>query len=374
MKTNYEEIEDTANGLGFFSCNMYKTLAQGHENLFFSPYSISSALSLAYLGAKNDTKDQMAKVLGYRLAASKVISSLVEIGKNLNSKRNKVKTNVANAAWIQEDYVVLEEYLDVLKNIGDLVKRVDFVNSGEAVRQEVNLWVEEKTEQLIKNLIPEGVFTALTRLVLVNAVYFKGTWAAEFDPKHTTEKPFHNIDGSQSVVETMSKSNIKGSYAEGPGFRAVRLPYGNEYSPVQMTVILPEDLKRFEAGFDFNQLEGLQWETAKITLTMPKFKLERECELSAALSKMGIKDAFVGGKADFSGITGDTDLNISAILHKAVVEVNEEGTEAAAATAVVMKRSCCMAPPKYVTINVDHPFMFMIGDSSPLFMGRVTSL
>jgi serpin B len=373
MKINRGEIADTADGLGFFSCNMYKALGKEDGNLFFSPYSISSALSLAYLGAEGETKSQMAKVLGYRLAPSKVISTLVEIGKQLNSEDGKIVTNVANAAWLQQDYEVLKEYLDVLEGIGDLVKRVDFVNAGEVVRQEINSWVEKATENLIKDLIPKGVLNALTRLVLVNAVYFNGKWASEFDPELTEEKTFYNLDGSQSTVQMMHQANVKGSYVDGPGFQAIQIPYGHEYSPVRMTVILPDDIRKFEAGFDFGQLVNFtrNWHDAKITLSMPKFKMEHECELSQVLSGMGMGNAFQSGVADFSGVTGEIDLSIDAVIHKAVVEVSEEGTEAAAATAVVMLSA---SMTRHVKIDIDRPFIFIIGNDSPLFMGRATSL
>jgi serpin B len=373
MKVNREEVVDTINGLGFFSCNMYKALGQAEGNLFFSPYSISSALSLVYLGASGETKDQMAAVLGYRLAPSKVISALIEIGEKINTDDGKIVTNVANAAWIQQDYKVLSEYLDTLKEIGDLVRRVDFVNAGESVRQEINSWVETKTERLIKDLIPEGVFDALTRLVLVNAVYFNGKWASAFDPELTKDEPFHNLDGTRSTVAMMHQRNIKGMHTSGPGFQAISIPYGHEYSGVNMTIIVPDDMEKFEAGFDFTQLTDMNrnWESAKIILAMPKFKMEYQRELSQVLSQMGMEAGFKPGAAGFSGIAKDNDLNISAVIHKAVVDVSEEGTEAAAATAVNMQL-CCTSLTKYINIVIDRPFIFTIGSTSPLFMGRVT--
>jgi len=376
---SFQDKFDVAGGLAGFSCALYKRLSDKDGNLFFSPYSISSALSLAYLGARGETKTQMAEVLGFRLDAHDIVYTLTELGQSLASDDGKIKAKIGNAAWVQEGLELTEEYHSCLTGIGDLLREVDYKNAAESIRTEINTWVEKITEDLIRNLIPEGVLDKLTRLVLVNAIYFKGEWSSKFDEENTKKCEFQNLEGAPSLVDMMFQPKLKGRYvcgtSTGGAFQAAQINYGD--GSVSIAVIMPDDFRRFEDEFSPDSLEAaLGMESAKINLTMPKFKTGDKFFLGSQLIQMGMPLAF-SDSADFSGITKQEPLKISEVIHQAVIEVSEEGTEAAAATAVVMKRCLSMpARDKIVTLTLDRPFIYLILDQfrTPLFMGRITKL
>lgn len=377
---SFQDKLDVASGLADFSCALYRRLSGGKGNLFFSPYSVSSALSLAYLGARGETKAQMAKVLGYRLDAVNIAHTLNELGQSLASDDGKIKAKISNAAWVQEGLELTDEYRSCLKGIGDLLREVDYENAAESVRHEINRWVEEITENLIRNLVPTGALDRLTRLVLVNAIYFKGEWASKFNEKNTKKREFHNLEGPPVSTDMMFQPKVKGLYMKesnlGGGFQAARIPYGD--GSIHLAVIMPDDLGLFEEKLNLHLLKAaLRMDEAKINLTMPKFKTEGEFFLGSHLISMGMRHAFSDAFADFCGITEKEPLKISEVIHKAVIEVSEEGTEAVAATAAVMKRFLSMpAREMIVTLTLDRPFIYLILDQfrTPLFMGRITSL
>jgi serpin B len=352
-----------------FMRNLYDELRKKEGNIFFSPYSISGAMSLVYSGAKGRTLDQIRKVFGYQeVNPSNLVTTLESIGNYLNSGDGKVVTNIANAAWLEENFKFLESYLSIL---GDRTKLVDYSNPEE-VRQKINAWVEEITKNKIVNLIAEGVIKPDMAAVLANAIYFNGTWTEPFDAEYTTKESFHHLNGDVSQVDMMINSFEYGNYYSTPEYEIVRIPYGDKL--VNMVVILPNDMANFDANFKHFVVPYLQ--RAHVFFHMPKFKLEGTFQLAEQLQAIGVEDAFDESKADFSNMA-EKPLYLSDVIHKANIEVCEKGTEAAAAT-VITVRACgaSMEAPKTVTVKVDRPFVFLIEDTygTPLFMGRVTKL
>jgi serpin B len=281
--------------------------------------------------------------------------------------------NIANALWGQEGYEFLDEFLAVLdENYGAGMRLVDFVGASEEARLTINDWVSDETEGRIKDLIPQGVIDALTRLVLTNAIYFNAAWAEPFQEKATRDGTFNLLDGSEVTVPMMRQTTSY-LYAEGEGYQAVELPYdGHQLS---MVILLPEagTFADFEGTLDARQVEAIVQSLARreVALTMPQFEFESEFSLGEALAALGMPLAFTDD-ADFSGMTGNRDLFISAVIHKAFVSVDEAGTEAAAATAVVMKLTG--APEEPVKVTLDRPFIFFIRDietDTILFLGRI---
>jgi serpin B len=366
-----------------FALDLYQFLAaqQGEDNLFYSPYSISLALAMTYAGARGETGAQMADALHFTLsqdalhpAFNALDQELAQRGEGAEGKDDEgFRLNIANAIWGQRDYEFLELFLDVLAtNYGAGLRVLDFSGAPEESRLTINDWVSEETEGRIENLIPQGTIDPLTRLVLTNAIYFNAAWAHPFQEEATQDGPFTLLDGSEVTVPMMHQTESFG-YARGEGYRAVELPYdGRELS---MVILLPdrEGFASFEESLDGERLQAIveALTVRQVDLTMPQFEFDARFSLNKALQALGMPAAFSGG-ADFSGMTGSKDLFISDVLHKAFVSVDEEGTEAAAATAVVMKLSAVAEEP--VTVAVDHPFVFLIRDiqtGAILFVGRV---
>ena len=361
-----------------FAFELYKQLREAEGNLFFSPYSISTALALTYAGARNDTEKQMAEVLGFDLRQEMFHCAFGKLQRQLNEqgKKGDYQLSVANALWLQKDYELLKEFIDLNKTHYDAgLSRVDFKTQAEKTRKIINEWVEKKTNQKIKNLIPAGTLDAMTRFVLTNAVYFKGDWASQFDPKDTEEADFYVTSGEKVKADLMyKKEDFK--YAETENIQILELPYKGD--DLSMVVLLPKkncDITKLEESLTTENL--FEWlkmlRNREVIVHLPKFKLTSRFELAGVLGKMGMIDAFTR-RADFSGMTGNRDLFIAAVLHKAYVDVNEEGTEAAAATGVVMKMTAMPTPPP--VFRADRPFVFMVKDNtsnSVLFIGRLTN-
>jgi serpin B len=376
-----------------FALELFAKLRSTKGNLFFSPYSISTALGMTHAGARNKTESQMTRVLHFPVSANRSTDSaskvLLErqqfalafgnIIKDLNKRGQKgaYTLTVANALWGQKDYGFLEEFLDLVETSYDgQLKEVDFIRAAEAARKTINIWVEKKTNGKIKNLISEGILNSMTRLVLTNAIYFKGNWARQFKENMTRDAPFTLIDGQKIDVPMMNQKAEFG-YMETETFQALELPYVDE--ELSMVILLPrkhDSLDEFEKTLTLENLT--QWLTKihkrEVVVFVPKFKMTNQFSLASVLKSMGMKDAF-SSNADFSGINGKRDLFISAVIHKAYVEVNEEGTEAAAATGVVM-RLTSVGPAPIPVFRADHPFLFLIRDNlsgSILFIGRVAN-
>ena len=368
-------------GNNAFSFDLYQALKGSQGNLFYSPYSISLALAMTYAGARDSTEKQMAGTLHYTLPQDRLHQAFNGLDQELSGRGQGAKgkdgqgfrLNIVNAIWGQKGYPFLAQYLDLLaEDYGTGLRTLDFRGAPDASRQTINKWVEDQTEQRIKDLIPPGAIDPLTRLVLTNAIYFNAAWANNFEKNATQPDDFHLADGSTVKVPMMHQTEHLG-YAVGDGYQAVTLPYdGRE---LEMVVLLPDQGKfaEFEkslnAGKVTSIINGITPE--QVALSLPSYKYESQFSLSKILAAMGMPIAF-SGQADFSGMTGNRELSISEVIHKAFVAVDESGTEAAAATAVIMRATAMPVMPLAVT--VDRPFIFLIRDiksGSVIFVGRV---
>jgi serpin B len=373
------ETAELVVGNSAFAFDLYQRLREEQDgNLFYSPYSISLALAMTYAGARGETEQQMATTMHYTLPRERLHPAFNALDTALTSygddkDEDAFQLNIASAIWGQEGYKFLPTFLDTLaENYGAGLRTLDFVNKTEAARQTINDWVSDQTEEKIQDLIPKGMLDPLVRLVLTNAIYFNGKWVLPFEKSNTHDEPFTLLDGSTVSVPMMSQiGNFK--YAEGNGYQAVESPYRD--SSVAMLFILPE-AGRFEEMQGTFSAESVTAITEDLTpqqvrLFVPKFTFESEFNLSETLIQLGMPAAF--GNADFSGMTGNRDLFISDVVHKAFVAVDEEGTEAAAATAVIMKKGAPMIEDA-ILMKLDHPFLFLIRDNDTgtiLFIGRV---
>jgi serpin B len=384
-----DEIGALITGNTEFALELYSRIG-GDGNLFFSPYSITAALSMTAAGARSNTELEMARVLRFptegsgeaerpvdrdRIAAS--FASL-EAGLRADPSEAGYELHVANSLWGQEDYPFVGSYLELLKaNYGAGVSLVDFVRNAEGARLRINEWVETETREKIVDLIPPGGVNSATTLVLANAVYFKGDWARKFKEDRTEDAVFHGESGDSDVPMMYQKGEF--GYAEVEGAQLLEMPYKGD--DVSMLVVLPDgervtDLSLLEAGLTPALLS--EWTGAMterdVKVYFPRFEMTwGTADISSHLVAMGMREAFAPG-ADFSGMTERNDLYIGPVFHKAFVAVNEEGTEAAAATAVVMKRAAVEIEPVF---RADRPFMFLIRENrtgSILFMGRVANL
>lgn len=335
---------------------------------------------MTYEGARGKTAEEMQAVFHFPQDVAVLRSSYLEIYQEVNKKDKKYTLSTANALWAQEDYKFLEDYFDLVeKYYGGKTTNLDFINQTEKSRLTINSWVEERTNGKIKDLIPEGILSPLTRLVLTNAIYFKGFWLKQFDKKYTREEDFRVSSDNKIKVQMMRLAGEEANfnYAETDKLQILELPYeGNELS---MLILLPkeDDLKAVEESLSSEKLS--EWKSLlrseEVNVYLPKFKFETKYFMAQDLSVMGMPTAF-GGGADFSGMTGKKDLFISEVIHQAFVDVNEEGTEAAAATAVIMLGKAMPSEPKPIKIfKADHPFIFIIQDreeSNIIFVGRVS--
>jgi len=363
--------------------NLYRVLKDTDGNLFYSPYSISLALAMTFAGARGETERQMADTLNFLLPQDSLHPAFNGLDIDLSSRGEGAegkdgegfRLNIVNAIWGQKDYEFLSEYLDILaENYGAGLRILDFVAEPEPSRITINDWVSDQTEGRIEDLIPQGAIDALTRLVLTNAIYFNAAWQFPFEEDATIDGSFHLLDGKEIAVPMMRQTESFG-YAEGDGYRAVELPYdGHELS---MVILLPDtsQFEAFENSMDYQTVEGIisDINRRQVSLSMPEFEFESEFSLKSVLANMGMPIAF-SGDADFSGMTGSKDLFIDEVIHKAFVSVDEAGTEAAAATAVIMKLTAM--PEEPVAVTIDRPFIFLIRDleaGAILFIGRVTN-
>ncbi len=362
-----------------FAVDLYARLRSQPGNLFLSPHSISTALAMTSAGAAGDTAAQMAATLHLPEEGDvHAAFAALEAGLRAIQEKGGVKMSTANSLWPDKASTFLPAFLDLCrKHYGAEITPQDFRGAPEAARKTINDWVSERTGGRIQNLLPPGVIDALTRMVLVNAIYFKGDWAVRFDPAKTEAAKFFAAGGERDVQMMHRRGSIR--YATTDTLHLVELPYaGNDLS---MLVLLPrerEGLPALEAGLTADKLTG--WTKAlrprDVKLWLPRFKMEAQFSLKATLSAMGMADAFDMKKADFSGMNGGKDLFIGAVVHKAFVEVNEAGTEAAAATAVVMQTRSAVRPvDEPAEFRADHPFLFFLRDmrtGAILFAGRLS--
>jgi len=368
----------TTEGNNVFAVALYGRLRHQNGNLFFSPESISTALAMAYAGARGSTASEMAKTLHFTLPPDKLHPAMGALLRDLNAAHEGYQLSVANALWAQQGYTFLDDFLSLLKtDYGAGLNQVNFKGATEAARLTINQWVEQKTQDKIKDLLQPGALRSDTRLVLTNAIYFKGDWETQFDKAQTKSEDFH-LSPAQAATAPLMHREGRFSYFDGGTFQILEIPYKSK--ELSMIVFLPKDagglsaLEQSLTGSNLQQWVGKLGSVPKVIVTMPKFKMTQQFELGSTLSAMGMPQAF-SGSADFSGMTGHRDFAISEVIHKAYVDVNEEGTEAAAATAVTMRALAMRAPEGPPPVfRADHPFVFMIRDNrsaSILFMGRM---
>jgi len=374
-----------ANGNTAFALSLYRVVAADSDddaNIFMSPLSVSTALTMTYAGARGNTATEMAEALGLPDAApSSVLAGFSALDAVLaaRAETSGYVLTQANSLWGQEGYSFRTDYLELLSNhFGAGLAEVDFVSDTEAARLRINAWVEDRTNDRIENLIPRGTIDSSTVLVLTNAIYFKGDWRTKFDADATYSGSFAMPSGD-TEVPMMRRVDTYG-YAESDIAQVLELPY--EGGDLSMVVVLPKDaspaaLRALESSLApevLHDLTGALTER-KVEVHLPRFKATWGTEeLADDLRALGIRDAFQPGAADFSGVDGTRDLFISMVLHKAFIEVNEEGSEAAAATAVGLARTSVPVPPP--VFRADRPFLFMIRDretSSVLFLGRLAT-
>lgn len=371
-----EAMQDLTRANTKFALDMYASLCQNQGNIFYSPYSISTALAMTYAGACGNTKKEMAQALHFDMLEQNIHPAFNKLQSHLQNiqKEEPIILNVANALWVEKTYQLKKEYLDLTKKYYSAnIFSVDFGNNPEKSRVKINDWVEDKTEEKIKDLLAQGAINDLTRLVLTNAIYFLGEWEKKFNPKATQESDFWLDETNKVTAPMMYQKDIFG-YAAGDGLQILEMPYKGE--SLSMVVLLPEKkdgLKELESTLNAENLEkwlaGLKKQ--KVETYFPKFKTTQSFNLNDILKSLGMKEAFTRS-ADFFNMEPRKELYISDVVHKAFVEVDEKGTEAAAATAVVMELASM--PMDVPVFKADHPFIFIIRErvtESVLFMGRL---
>lgn len=359
-----------------FAFSLFKQLnnEDKEQNIFISPLSISTALSMTYQGAATTTKDAMAKALGYSgIEDSRLKESYQNLIPYLNQLDEKIELNISNSVWVREGEEIKEDFLTANKDVFKAsVTPLDFSAGNAAGR--INQWISDATNKKIDKMIDSPIPSDII-MYLINAIYFKGDWAEQFDSKNTFKTQFHAGNGGSDEVMMMSRTGKVG-YGQGDNFQAVRLPYGT--GKAAMYCVLPgknQTINDFIAGMDAERWQTIKNSIAErdeVRLQLPRFKLEYGIKnLNSSLTALGMGEAFTD-KADFSGIRED--VCISRVLHKAVIEVNEEGSEAAAATAVEMKLT---AAPQPLSFIADRPFLFVIADDETgtiLFMGKLSEV
>jgi len=377
------DISAVATGNNAFALDLLHQLQSQPGNVFYSPLSISSALAMTYAGARGVTETQMAQVLHYALPQASLHPVFNQLLLALDSRATAegvdpekgFKLHIANALWGQKGFPFNAGFLDTLAlNYGAGMYLTDFQADPEGARKAINDWVNRETEERIKDIVPPGAIDTLTRLVLANAIYFMADWMSEFNKDATNDQDFHLADGSTVSVPTMFQ-NTSFRYAVVEGLQALELPYAGDQ--LSMVILLPDEgkLAEVQTGLDTTQLDALlnSLDYKDVNLWLPKIKYEYSLNLVEPLKAMGMVDAFDPNTADLSGMDSARDLYISDILHKAFVAVDEAGTEAAAATVVIVGTTSMPVEPT-MDFRVDRPFLFLIRDNPTgaiLFVGRV---
>ena len=368
-----EGIAKVVNANNQFTFDLYSNIKDNESNVFFSPYSISVALAMTYEGARGQTAEEIQSVFYFPEDDIIRRSSFARIYNNINKIGKEFELHTANALWAQEDYPFLEEYTSLIDQyyVGKITN-LDFVADTENSRMIINRWVEEQTKNKIKDLIPQGAINSITRLVLTNAIYFKGIWVKQFDRRDTKQQDFKVSPDKTIKVPMMSLTEEEFNYTETEDLQVLEMPYKGE--ELSMLILLPKnDLESIEDFLNAEKLSELRnnLREVEIDVYIPKFTFETKYFLPDTLSEMGMPTAFTWPDADFSGMDGTKYLFIQNVIHQAFVEVNEEGTEAAAATAVIVGFGAAMNK----VFRADHPFIFIIQERETgniLFLGRVT--
>jgi len=376
------DLEFLVPGNTGFAARLYAHLVPGATNLFFSPLSISMAVGMVSAGARGETLSQIEATMGFSLDQSRLHPAFNGLDWLLEARQDMPEgfgegftLHLVNSLWGQVGHEFLPAFLGILGDFyGAGMRWTDFATDPDLARRTINAWVEEMTNDRIVELLKPAHITAQTLLTLVNAVYFNAPWAFPFDPEDTEPGPFTLLDGSQDDVPMMHQTEVH-RYTRGDDYESIELDYnGNDLS---MLIVVPDEgvFTGVESRLSAPFLEALDAALTPehVILTMPKFTFEWGDAIDSPLQAMGMVDAFDGSAADFSGMDGGRDLFIGSVIHKAFVAVDEAGTEAAAATAIVMVGSA-MTQPTYHTVTIDRPFLFLIRDNDTgaiLFLGRV---
>jgi serpin B len=379
------------NGNNGFALDLYQVLRKRDGNLFFSPYSISQALAMTYAGAREQTGRQMAAALHFSLSQERLHPAFNALDQAITA-RGKAQPNpisgedvpgftlkTVNAIWGQTGYTFQPPFLDMLaENYGAGLQLLDFAQAPEDSRATINDWVSDQTGGKLRDLIPQGAIDRLTRLVLANAISFEGAWSYPFREEDTAAGQFQLLDDSTATVPMMKRPNLlRYSYAEGSEYQAIELDYVPG-AGVTMLILLPASgrFEAFESSLDAGRLDEIVWQLSdtEVKLAMPKFTYTSpSVSLKQTLGEMGMLDAFKPKVADFSGMDGTHLLYLGDVFHQASVSVSEKGTQAVAATAVIVQLVSAIDKPP-VELTIDRPFIFLIRDRSTgviLFVGRV---
>ena len=362
-----------------FAINLYSQYKSEEGNIFFSPFSISTAMAMVYEGAEGKTAKEIKSVFGFPKYDNSRRNQYSNLLSEINKKDKEYALKTANALWAEQDFNFLDKYLTTVeKYYGGKTTNLDFKNEWEASRLIINNWVEDKTNDKIKDLFPEGSIHPLTRLVLTNAIYFKAKWLIQFDADKTSAEYFRVNPDKSIKVPMMQPTSQKSTfnYTQNKDLQILEMPYAGE--DLSMLILLPldDDIEVLENSFTIEKLT--EWKKSlrrrKVNIYIPKFKFETKYFMKNTLSDLGMPTAFTNS-ADFSGMTGTKDLKIDKVIHQAFIEVNEEGTEAAAATGIGVGMKTSMPPPTPI-FKADHPFIFIIQQNETgniLFMGRVNN-
>ncbi len=377
-QTQNKDLAALVEGNNQFAFDLYHQLAQEPGNKFFSPCSISAALAMAYAGARGNTAKEMAKTLHFTFDNERLHPAFGDLIRRINGadSKRKYQLAVANALWAKRGLSLEPAFLRITQaHYQAGFETADFAGDAEAARQRINGWVEDRTNKKIMDLVPKGFLGNKTVLVLVNAIYFKGDWASPFGKEETKTDDFELAGGPKIKVPMMNQA-IVANYMANADFQLAELPYKD--NEVSMIVILPkkkDGLPGVEKSLSARTLKEMLAlaDAANLQFAMPKFKMAETFSLSGELAKMGMPEAFQLAKADFSGMSKNGAFSISEVVHKAFLDVNEKGTEAAAATAVGVVDESKSGPA--VTFRVDRPFLFLLHNKatdSILFLGRVS--
>lgn len=379
-----EEVMNTiAEGNNTFAFDLYSQLAKESEddNIFFSPYSLSVAITMTYEGAKEKTAEEIRSVLHIAEDDAQRRANIASIYNDINKKDNKYTLSTANALWAHKNYPILKDYSDTIERYyGGKITNLDFVNEQEESRKTINAWIEDHTNNKIKDLISQGVLSENTRLILTNAIYFKGTWKKQFEKKNTRDEDFTIRPGQKVKIPMMSLigDDTNFNYAETEELQILEMPYEGE--EISMLILLPKEksLQILEESISYQRLSDYKnmLREQRVNVYIPKFTFETKFTMARTLKNMGMVSAFTSPElpdgADFSGIDGEKKVFIQNVIHQAFVEVNEEGTEAAAATAIGI--GITSIGTEIPTFRADHPFIFIIQQKNTgniLFFGRV---
>ena len=368
--------KDESSGDKDFVFAFYSEIAEKdkHSNIFFSPFSISTAFSMAYEGAAGSTASEMQKVFSFITDDQERKESISDTLERLNSKGDLYKLQIANALWIKENYPIKQEYLDTaITHYDSTVDAVDFVTDNGV--NKINNWTNEKTQGKIQDILAPGSTDELTRMVITNAIYFKGKWSEPFESRNTSEESFWTDKDKSAAVPMMKIPAEMFRYHETKDLQALEMHYVG--GDISMLILLPKDrdgLESVEDSMSMQKLDSIRgmMTLQPLTVQIPKFEFETKYDLVGSLENLGVHDAFDEDNADFQGMT-DEQVYLDKAVHKAFVNVNEEGTEAAAITALVVQAQSGPPEPRHEFV-ADHPFMFVIQEKETgeiLFIGRI---